>query len=338
MALYKRGSTWWTRFSFDGKEIRRPTGTTDKIQAREYEDQLRSSLWRQKKLGERPKYIWQDAVIRWLEEKSHNRSNKDQIAHLRWLGKHLDGYVLSEISRDVLVNVSKARKSGGVSNSTVNRTLEVARAILKAAEKEWGWTDSSPKVRMLPEPKRRVRWITQDEAERLLSFLPSHTAEIARFSLMTGLRKGNVLNLKWQQVDLTRRVAWIHHDEIKTKKAVSVPLNQGAVEVIRRQLGKHQTHVFSFNGRTVKEVNTKAWRKALKSSGIKNFRWHDLRHTWASWHVQAGTSLQALQELGGWSSFEMVLRYAHLSAGHLAEYAENVRTISGTVPLTEKTN
>jgi len=78
----------------------------------------------------------------------------------------------------------------------------------------------------------------------------------------------------------------------------------------------HQ-YVFVYGDHPVKECNTKAWKNALKRAGIKNFRWHDLRHTWASWHVQSGTSLQELQQLGGWASFEMVLRYAHLSSDHL---------------------
>lgn len=69
---------------------------------------------------------------------------------------------------------------------------------------------------------------------------------------------------------------------------------------------------------------TKAWYKALKETGLEGFRFHDLRHTWASWHVQAGTPLNALQELGGWSSAEMVRRYAHLRAKHLANYANNI--------------
>ncbi len=72
------------------------------------------------------------------------------------------------------------------------------------------------------------------------------------------------------------------------------------------------------------QCNPKAWKKALKRAGIENFRWHDLRHTWASWHVQNGTSLQELQQLGGWTSFEMVLRYAHLSSDHLKMAAERV--------------
>jgi len=155
---------------------------------------------------------------------------------------------------------------------------------------------------------------------------PAHTATIARFSLAAGLRKANVLWLTWGQVDLRRRVAWIHPDQAKAGRAITVPLNAEAAGILRDERGKHPVRVFTFNCRPVKKVNTKVWRAALKRAGIVNFRWHDLRHTWASWHVQNGTPLHALQELGGWTTFSMVLRYAHLSAGHLAEYSENSGT------------
>ena len=87
---------------------------------------------------------------------------------------------------------------------------------------------------------------------------------------------------------------------------------------------RHQTHVFSFRGSPITQVSTKAWYAALEKAGIEDFRWHDLRHTWASWHVQQGTPLFALQELGGWESPEMVRRYAHLTAEHLAPYADRL--------------
>ncbi len=77
----------------------------------------------------------------------------------------------------------------------------------------------------------------------------------------------------------------------------------------------------------------KAWKAALGRAGIADFRWHDLRHTWASWHVQVDTPLNALQELGGWESADMVRRYAHLAPDHLAEFAERLsrpRAIGGT--------
>lgn len=81
--------------------------------------------------------------------------------------------------------------------------------------------------------------------------------------------------------------------------------------------------MFTYQGRNVNGCNNHAWKKALARAGIENFGWHDLRHTWASWHVQNGTPLHIQQELGGWSSYEMVQRYAHLSPGQLIEYAEN---------------
>lgn len=84
------------------------------------------------------------------------------------------------------------------------------------------------------------------------------------------------------------------------------------------------------------QANTQAWRKVLVKAGIENFRWHDLRHTWASWHVQNGTPLNVLQELGGWESTDMVRRYAHLSASHLVNYAENV--VPKTTKLVQRNN
>ena len=103
-----------------------------------------------------------------------------------------------------------------------------------------------------------------------------------------------------------------------------MPLNAEAMLVLGRQLGKHPSQVFSYKGKPIVQVNTKAWHKALDRVGIADFRWHDLRHTWASWHVQNGTPLNALQELGVWESADMVRRYAHLGQNHLEDYAENL--------------
>jgi integrase len=120
------------------------------------------------------------------------------------------------------------------------------------------------------------------------------------------------------------RCAWIHPDQAKAWRAIAVPLTAAAVVVIREQMGKNATHVFSYRGKPITQVNTKAWRRALERVGITDFRWHDLRHTWASWHVQMGTPLHVLQELGGWETADMVRRYAHLTGEHLAPYVERL--------------
>jgi integrase len=105
-----------------------------------------------------------------------------------------------------------------------------------------------------------------------------------------------------------RNTALIHPDQAKARKAIPVPLSSVAVSVLRRQIGKHQAYVFTFNGKPVTQVNTKAWHKALQRVGIEHSLWHDPRHTWASWHIQEGTPPHVLQELGGWSTPEMVQR------------------------------
>ncbi len=143
----------------------------------------------------------------------------------------------------------------------------------------------------------------------------------------------NVTGLQWTQIDLVRRLAWIHPDQARARKAIAVPLNAEAYLVIQSQVGRHPTHVFSWSGESIKQVNTKAWKKALKRAGIEDFRWHDLRHTWASWHVQHGTPLHVLQELGGWESSEMVRRYAHFSADHLAPYADRLSALRLIEPI-----
>lgn len=335
MALFKRKDSahWWIRFTApSGREIRRSAGTTDKRQAQEYEDSLKSKLWRVANLGEKPRRTWQEAVLRFVGEQEGQPSLPVQKMHLRSLDKWLRGRYLDEIGRDVLDNVAKARKAEGVSAATVNRMLEVARSVLRRAVREWEWIDKAPAVRMLPVGKKRIRWLTRDEAQRLIAKLPEHLADMAVFTLASGPRERNVAGLEWSQVDLVRRVAWIHPDQSKTKKAYAIPLNSDAVAVIRKNLGKHSTHVFTYRGKPVKRCNNHGWRTALRKAGIEDFRWHDLRHTWASWHVQSGTPLHVLQELGGWATYKMVLVYAHLSADHLSEHAENISsTLSGTV-------
>ena len=326
MSLYRRKDSphWWVKLSHGDARIQQSTGTSERRKAQEYHDKLKASLWDQAKLGVRPSHTWNEAVIRYLAETRHKASHPDDIRTLRWLDPFLSGADLTAIDREKVQHIAAAKLAEGVKPASVNRTLEVVRAILRKAALDWEWIDRVPKVRMLPEPKRRVRWLTRDQADALIAALPKHLAAMVRFSLETGLRRANVTGLQWTQVDLARRCAWVHADQAKARKPIAVPLSAAAVVVLRGQLGQHKDFVFAYRGKPVHQVNTKAWRTALLRVGIKDFRWHDLRHTWASWHVQAGTPLHVLQELGGWETAEMVRRYAHLSSSHLAEYVDRM--------------
>ena len=111
---------------------------------------------------------------------------------------------------------------------------------------------------------------------------------------------------------------------------LGVPLNNEAMALLQEEKGKHRERVFTFKGRPLGQVNTRSWRNALQRAGIKNFRWHDLRHVWATWHVMAGTTIAELQELGAWKSELMVKRYAHFAPEQLRSAATRLGTFLGT--------
>ncbi len=324
MSLYKRGSTWWIAFTTpSGERLRCSAETSDRAAAQEFHDRLKMQSWRVQKLDERPKYTWDDAGYKWLQETEHKKSRRGDIAKMAWVQQFLRGKVLSQITRDQLIAIGE-RKKAEASGATANRYLAMIRSVLRKACYEWEWIDKVPKVKMYREAKRRVRWITPEQVHDLLGELPPHQRDLALFALATGLRQSNVVNLTWHQVDLKRGVAWIPADKAKGNEDIHVSLSAFAVEVLQRQVGKHPERVFTYAGKPIGQVNTKHWRAALDRAGIRDFRWHDLRHTWASWLVQNGTPLYDLQEMGGWKSAEMVRRYAHLAPAQMARHAEIV--------------
>ncbi len=324
MALYKRGKTWWITISHQGARIQESSGTSNRVDAQRLHDKIKAELWKVDALKEKPTKDWNDAVIRWCTESQHKRSLFSDQSKFRWLDQHLNGVLLVDMTRDRIERIAQIKEESGASPATVNRMLALVRAILRKAEREWEWLDRAPIVRMRKEDNKRIRWITLGEAECLKKELPLHLASAMEFTLHTGLRESNTANLEWSEIDFERCHAFIPARKSKSGKAIAIPLNAKAMEVIREQIGKHPRFVFSYQGKSIKRLNTRAWTNALKRAGIKDFRWHDLRHTWASWHVQNGTSLQELQQLGGWASIEMVLRYAHLSSHHLKKAAERI--------------
>ena len=175
------------------------------------------------------------------------------------------------------------------------------------------WIDRVPKVGMLRDQTGRIRSLSREEYAKLLQELPEHLQDMVRFSVATGLRQGNVTRLQWKQVSLERRHLWISGADHKNGRPHAVPLNDLAMAVVIRREGDHPTYVFTYEGSPIVQVNTKAWRNALKRAGIEDFRWHDLRHTFATWHREAGTPTHELQRLGGWKTQSMVERYAHVA-------------------------
>lgn len=327
MSLYRhpKSAYWWTRFTIGGREVRQSTGTKDRRLAEEYEHRLRAKHWRVAKLGE-AHYSWGQAEARWLTERAGKRSlERDrrifaEYAELRPVG-------LRDLSADAIAELRAAREKA-VSPATVNREMALIRAVLTRAVKHWRWLDHVPLVPMakleLPDP----RFVTRQQFQKLADRLPKHAAQMARFAVATGLRRGNITGLTWDRIE--GEFAYVPGSQAKGKRGIPVPLNREALAVLKELAGIHDTHVFSFRGKPITQVATKAWRAACKAAGLEGLRFHDLRHTWASWQAQAGTPMHALREMGGWATDAMVRRYAHLGPGDLAQYADRTLVNPGT--------
>lgn len=319
----KDSPNWWVKLPpirGESRPLQVSTGTADRRKAQEFIDRLKAERWNQDKLGTKPRRTWEDAVLKFLEETAHKRSHERDKSMLRWLDSLMGGKYLDEIDR-ALIDRVKATRATLATQATANRYLAVIRTVLRKACHEWEWVDKIPKVSLFRENDGRVRSLTQEEFGRLLANLPPHLADMALFSVATGLRQGNVRLLEWSQVRLELRHAWITPDKHKNGRAHAVPLNEMALAVLQKQLGKHPTHVFTYLSTPIANVSTKAWWRGLKLAGIDNFRWHDLRHTFATWHRQAGTPTHELQKLGGWKTLSMVERYAHVAPEGLQEAA-----------------
>ena len=150
---------------------------------------------------------------------------------------------------------------------------------------------------------------------------------------LSSVNSANFCLTSRSQVNLALRHAWIHGIQSKNRRPIAVPLNDIAISVLQRQIGKHETRVFTYAGKPLKAANTRAWGSALKRAGIKDFRWHDLRHTWATWQRQADTPTHELQRLGGWRTGAMVERYAHLAPEQLAIAAARLDSVFNSYDL-----
>jgi len=323
MPLYRHPKSpyWWVRFSVGGVKVRRSTETIDREAANEFEARLRSDLWRQVRLGERPKYLWEQAVERWYAE-AQGRDKERDYERLTWFAEYLNSTPLAAINRRV-IDMLREVKAKESSTSTSNRHMALLRMILRKAEREWDWIDRAPNVPMYRQEKSEPRFLTRAEFMKLLKALPPHLKALAEFSVETGLRMRNVTGLTWNQVSLARPQMFVPAARAKSGETIALPLSRRALEILRTQRGKHPERVFTFRKRPIDDCNGASFKKATRIAGLPWLRWHDLRHTWASWHVQSGTPLHVLQELGGRRTLAMVQRYAHLSTEHLRAYAEH---------------
>ena len=265
---------------------------------------------------------------RYVENFQTQKSFKDFKSHVvRELREPFGTRRLSEIAYLDLETYRNQRKAAPTkagrtrADASVNRDMAILGHMLSKAV-DWGLLETSPfgkgKKLLLKENNQRLRFLTEAEIEAMLKGCSPHLKPIVETALLTGMRRGELLSLKWEQI----RNGFIYLTETKSGKARQIPVNERLAEVFREVRQDNQLkspYVFcDSQGRRYLEV-TRSFASACRRAGIEDFRFHDLRHTFGSQLVMRGASLKAVQELLGHASLGMTMRYAHLSQKHLKE-------------------
>jgi integrase len=341
---------WQIKFKIAGRPIRRSSGVTDRAAAEELEEELRRNLWRQIKLGEKH-YTWEQAVEQCRAEDSSQTSWERTERSIERLNRFLTGSPLSEITRENIVKIRTAltrhtylnaeKKPVPLSPATINRDLAVLRSILKRCAGDtkdgtnWHMLDACPKVPLFRLEEVDPIWVSREQAHLLLGKFPKHTRGMMIMALATGMRRSNVTEMEKSRIDRQRCTYYVPAGDVKgRKRGLPVKLNSDAMAIVNEWWDAHPKYLFCFRKRApIKQVATRMWRRVVKECGLEGVTFHSMRHSWASWQVQGGTPLRALQEMGGWASLAMPVRYSHLEPGHLAQYAET--SALGAAPSTE---
>lgn len=305
MSLYQRKGTpyWQYDFTVNGVRLRGSTGRIAKREAAVRERELRHDA------ETRPQYNddWTIAAmlsIYWKEHAKHQASARTTLAIIEKLSKGLGGIKMMNLENSALMDYRATRRGDGVMAQTVNRDIAMLQAAMNHAKNihnkqvpQIAW-----KSLKVPENPNRIRFLSRGEYDQLINEAKPSIKPIIAFAVFTGLRKQNILSLDWSQVDMES--GWVTV-LLKGNKRHSIRLSAPAkavLSVMQERRGK------VFNTTNFR----KYWYAAVKTAELQDFKFHDLRHTFASWARQAGADLADICEALGHSNISVTMKYAHI--------------------------
>ncbi|UIJ43742.1 site-specific integrase [Sphingomonas cannabina] len=308
MSLYRREGSpyWWFSFSIDGQRFRGSTGETGKREALKVEDDHKLAA---RKRGKRKKE-WTVHRLCQIYYDEHAKDLSSSATILNQLGK-LEDYIgkdrkLGSITNSTVMDYRARRRGDGLQQHSVNREVTILRAALRYVAKvhnapipDLAWDALKTK-----EPPGRTRFLTFEEWDSLLAAAEPSLKPILICAVTTGLRKRNILDLDWSQVFLgAKRIQVVakgdKNHEVRIQPQLLAALSTTAIDQRR--------------GRVFDITNfEKRWKAALKAAKLENVRFHDLRHTFASWARQNGADIADVKDALGHSDISMTMRYAHI--------------------------
>jgi len=331
MRIYQRGKRWWVDFSYNGKRYRRSAGRTK-----------REALSKLGMIAERIKEEEADGIPAMAprsfteyakEYLTYSKANKAESTHLRelckmgFLCKVFGDKKLSDIRTVEIERYKQSRIQEGRAPRTINTELALLKHMFTKAM-DWDYVRVNPakRVKLLKEPPGRLRYLSLEERRLLLEECSGFLKAVVITALETGMRKGELQSLQWNDIDLDQRTIKL----VKTKNNQSriLPVSDTLKPVLETlYLQRIGSHVFTKpNGKPYGNWR-KAFDTAVKQTGIEDFSFHDLRHTFASYMVMYGNvRIRTLQVLMGHKTIQMTMRYAHLSQSHLIDAVNRVGT------------
>jgi integrase len=342
--IYKRGNVYWIRYSgLDGRIVRESTGS-DKFKKAE-------SLLLERKQGIKEGKMPEIKVIKnhtfkelceeyrkWAERQRSYKSKKSFITHLEdtFGAMPLRRFSTMMVEQFQTEELQKEKKP-----ATINRFLATLKHMFTKAV-EWDMLEEASlkrirKVKLLPENNRRLRYLSKDECQNLINASDKHLKPIVITALNTGMRRGEILGLKWDQVDLKH--GFILLDVTKNGDRREIPINGSLRDTLQKTVVRRIDIPYVFHdpktGKVYQDVK-RSFHSACKKAKINDFHFHDLRHTFASQLVMAGIDLTTVKELLGHKTLTMTLRYAHLAPGHKVRAVDVLDGVLNDTPTAQK--
>jgi len=308
MGLYQRGKTFWFTVTYGGRRVQQSLKTDNKklaerLYAKELTDIVEGRYF---ETTAAKRTTFNEMVARYLEEHSHSRD----FHTVKPLLKFFKGYTLFEVSTRLIAEY-RSQRSKVVKPATVYQELALMRRMFNVAIKEWEWIKDNPVSRLsfaVGNKNARDRWLTPDEEQRLLACAtsPQWLRPLLIVALHTGMRRGEILDLQWQNIDFARGILTVERSKNGEKR--TIPMSKTLCVLF------NSMEVLGILGRmfpvAVRSLRA-AFEAALTKAKIDNFKFHDLRHTFATRLVQNGVDLYKVKELLGHKGIAMTMRYAH---------------------------
>jgi len=310
MSIYKRqGSPYWqAEFQIDGRRIVRSTGEVSERRARQFERKIKAQLKAETKRNQGDLDVDAACGQYWIEHGSQRRDARDVARWLSYIVRHAGDVMMADLDESHVARLVTELRDAGTGQISINRTVVQLQGVHNRARQIWKL------------PVRAIHWksfktreasretfLTLEQAKALLAHLPRETADLVAFLLLTGLRRSEAFGVAWSDVDIERQCVRV---QVKGGIDRDVALSEAAAAIILRQ---PRTGALVFD--------TTGWRKrfdqAKAAAGVPHLRWHDLRHTAASWMGQSGASLDVIRRQLGHSSITVTQKYRHVVDGEV---------------------